>query len=216
MPKEYFVAKIDMGRARFKIQRRLGVELPGLGKAGALERKPYGPGQHGMARKKLSDFTVRLIEKQKVMFNYGLRESQMRNYVKKSKKIKTASWVDTMIIGLESRLDNVVFRLNWAPSIPGARQMVTHKHIKVNGKTVNVPGYVLQPNDVIEITDKGAKSGNYLQCKIRPRLSAIPAFLSKENVAEKEKAKMVAKPLAEDIPFAFEKRLVIEYYWKVK
>lgn len=210
------MAKIDMGRARFKIQRRLGVELPGLGKAGALERKPYGPGQHGMARKKLSDFTVRLIEKQKVMFNYGLRESQMRNYVKKSKKIKTASWVDTMIIGLESRLDNVVFRLNWAPSIPGARQMVTHKHIKVNGKTVNVPGYVLQPNDVIEITDKGAKSGNFLQCKIRPRLSAIPAFLSKENVAEKEKAKMVAKPLAEDIPFAFEKRLVIEYYWKVK
>jgi small subunit ribosomal protein S4 len=216
MPKEYFVAKIDMGRARFKIQRRLGVELPGLGKAGALERKPYGPGQHGMARKKLSDFTVRLIEKQKVMFNYGLRESQMRNYVKKSKKIKTASWVDTMIIGLESRLDNVVFRLNWAPSIPGARQMVTHKHIKVNGKTVNVPGYVLQPNDVIEITDKGAKSGNFLQCKIRPRLSAIPAFLSKESVAEKEKAKMVARPLAEDIPFAFEKRLVIEYYWKVK
>ena len=210
------MAKIDMGRARFKIQRRLGVELPGLGKAGALERKPYGPGQHGMARKKLSDFTVRLIEKQKVMFNYGLRESPMRNYVKKSKKIKTASWVDTMIIGLESRLDNVVFRLNWAPSIPGARQMVTHKHIKVNGKTVNVPGYVLQPNDVIEITDKGAKSGNFLQCKIRPRLSAIPAFLSKENVAEKEKAKMVAKPLAEDIPFAFEKRLVIEYYWKVK
>ncbi len=210
------MAKIDMGRARFKIQRRLGVELPGLGKAGALERKPYGPGQHGMARKKLSDYTVRLIEKQKVMFNYGLRESQMRNYVKKSKKIKTASWVDTMIIGLESRLDNVVFRLNWAPSIPGARQMVTHKHIKVNGKTVNVPGYVLQPNDVIEITDKGAKSGNFLQCKIRPRLSAIPAFLSKENVAEKEKAKMVARPLAEDIPFAFEKRLVIEYYWKVK
>ena len=210
------MAKIDMGRARFKIQRRLGVELPGLGKAGALERKPYGPGQHGMARKKLSDFTVRLIEKQKVMFNYGLRESQMRNYVKKSKKIKTASWVDTMIIGLESRLDNVVFRLNWAPSIPGARQMVTHKHIKVNGKTVNVPGYVLQPNDVIEITDKGAKSGNFLQCKIRPRLSAIPAFLSKEAVAEKEKAKMVARPLAEDIPFAFEKRLVIEYYWKVK
>ena len=61
------MAKIDMGRSRFKIQRRLGVELPGLGKAGALERKPYGPGQHGMARKKLSDYTVRLIEKQKVM-----------------------------------------------------------------------------------------------------------------------------------------------------
>lgn len=210
------MAKIDMGRSRFKIQRRLGVELPGLGKAGALERKPYGPGQHGMARKKMSDFTIRLVEKQKVMFNYGLREAQMRNYVKKSKKVKTQSWVDIMIITLESRLDNVVFRLNWAPSTPGARQLVSHKHIKVNGKTVNVPGYLVQPNDVIEISDKGSKTAAYLQAKVRPRISSIPAFLTKEAVAEKEKAKMVSKPLAEDIPFAFEKRLVIEYYWKVK
>jgi small subunit ribosomal protein S4 len=210
------MAKIDMGRSRFKIQRRLGVELPGLGKAGALERKPYGPGQHGMQRKKLSDYTVRLLEKQKVMFNYGLRESQLRNYVTKAKKVKTASWVDTMIIALESRLDNIVFRLNWAPSIPAARQMVSHKHIKVNGKTVNVPGYELQPGDVIEISDKGARSGNYLQSKKAPRISAIPASLTKEASGEKEKAKMVAKPLPEDIPFAFEKRLVIEYYWKVK
>jgi len=210
------MAKIDMGRARFKIQRRLGVELPGLGKAGALERKPYGPGQHGMQRKKLSDFTIRLIEKQKVMFNYGLREAQLRNYVKNSKKVHSGSWVDTMITTLESRLDNVVFRLNWAPSTPAARQMVSHKHIKVNGKTVNVPAYIVKPNDVIEISDVGARSGNYLQAKQRPRISSIPAFLSKEATGEKEKAKMVGKPLAEDIPFAFEKRLVIEYYWKVK
>lgn len=210
------MAKIDMGRSRFKIQRRLGVELPGLGKAGALERKPYGPGQHGMQRKKLSDYTVRLIEKQKVMFNYGLRESQLRNYVIKSKKIKTASWVDTMIITLESRLDNVVFRLNWATSTPAARQLVSHKHIKVNGKTVNVPGYLVKPGDTIEISDKGAKSASYLQAKVRPRISSIPAYLSKEASGEKEIGKMVAKPLADDVPFPLEKRLVIEYYWKVK
>src|SRR5690606_5631941 len=198
------------------IQRRLGVELPGLGKAGALERKPYGPGQHGMQRKKLSDYTIRLIEKQKVMFNYGLRERQLRNYISKAKKIKTQAWVDTLIVVLESRLDNVVFRLNWAPSTPAARQLVTHKHIKVNGKTVNVPGFQVQPGDVIEISDKGAKSASYLQAKARPRISSIPACLTKEAVGEKEKAKMVAKPLPEDIPFSFEKRLVIEYYWKIK
>jgi small subunit ribosomal protein S4 len=93
LPKEKIMAKIDMGRSRFKIQRRLGVELPGLGKAGALERKPYGPGQHGMQRKKLSDYTVRLVEKQKVMFNYGLRESQLRNYAKEITEIKTAPLV---------------------------------------------------------------------------------------------------------------------------
>jgi ribosomal protein S4 len=74
----------------------------------------------------------------------------------------------------------------------------------------------VKPGDVIEISDKGAKSGNYLQAKVRPRISSVPAFLTKEATGEKEKIKMLAKPLAEDIPFAFEKRLVIEYYWKVK
>src|SRR5690606_27407623 len=120
------MAKITMGnRSSFKIQRRLGVELPGLGKAGALERRPYGPGMHGMKRKKLSDYTIRLMEKQKVMFHYGLREKQLRNLVSKCKKDTSKSWVDTLIIKLESRIDNVIFRLNWAPSIMAARQMVT-------------------------------------------------------------------------------------------
>ena len=93
------MAKATMGRSKFKIQRRLGVELPGLGKAGALERKPYGPGVHGMKRKKLSDFTIRLMEKQKIMFNYGLREGQLRNLVSKSKRIKSdLAWVDVLVI----------------------------------------------------------------------------------------------------------------------
>jgi small subunit ribosomal protein S4 len=204
------------GKAAFKIQRRLGVELPGLGKAGALERRPYGPGQHGMKRKKLSDYTIRLMEKQKVRFHYGLRERQLVNLVKKSKKIKSRAWVDTLIIGLESRIDNVVFRLNWAPSIAAAKQLVSHGHIKVNGKKVDVPSAMVYQNDIITITDKGAKSGSYLQAKARPRLSAIPAFLKVDADGEKEKATVLALPLAEDIPFPFEKRLVIEYYWKVK
>ena len=210
------MAKATMGRSRFKIQRRLGVELPGLGKAGALERRPYGPGQHGMQRKKLSDYTVRLMEKQKVAFNYGLRERQLVNAVKKAKRVKGQAWVDVLVIALESRLDNVVFRMNWAPSAIAARQMVSHGHILLNGKKVNLPGIEVNAGDVIEITDKGAKSGNYLQAKTRPRISSIPACLVVEKVGEKEKGKMVAKPLPDDIPFAFEKRLVTEYYWKVK
>jgi small subunit ribosomal protein S4 len=210
------MAKATMGRSRFKIQRRLGVELPGLGKAGALERRPYGPGQHGAARKKLSDYTVRLMEKQKVIFNYGLRERQLVNAVKKAKRVKGQAWVDVLIINLESRLDNVVFRANWAPSVMAARQMVSHGHILVNGKKVNLPGIHVNVGDVIEITDKGAKSGNYLQAKARPRISTVPACLLVEKSGEKEKVKLVAKPLADDVPFAFEKRLVTEYYWKVK
>lgn len=209
------MAKVDMGRARFKIQRRLGIELPGLGKAGALERKPYGPGVHGMKRKKLSDYTIRLVEKQKVMFHYGVREKQLVNAVKKAKKNLSRAWVDTLIIGFESRLDSLIFRLNWAPSIPAARQMISHGHVLVNGKKVDVPGIQLSVNDELTLTNKGFKGGNFLQAQARPRLSTIPAFLSKEPFGEGEKAKIVSEPLAEDIPFSFEKRLVTEYYWKI-
>lgn len=211
------MAKHTMGKkSAFKIQRRLGVELPGLGKAGALERRPYGPGMHGMKRKKLSDFTIRLMEKQKLRFHYGVREGQLVNLVKKAKKDTSRAWVDTMVIMLESRLDNIIFRLNWAPSIPAARQMVSHGHILVNGKKLSVGSATLKAGDEITITEKGAKSGNYLQAKAKPRLSAIPAYLATEKDGEKEKAKVMAEPLPEDIPFPFEKRLVIEYYWKVR
>lgn len=208
------MAKVDMGRSRFKIQRRLGIELPGLGKAGALERKPYGPGVHGMKRKKLSDYTIRLVEKQKVLFHYGVREKQMINAVKKAKRNLTRAWVDTLVINFERRLDNIIFRLNWAPSIPAARQMVTHGHVLVNGKKINAPGKLLDINDEVTLSNKGFKTGNYLQAQSSPRLSAIPAFLHKEPVGEGEKGTVVSEPLAEDIPFAFEKRLVTEYYWQ--
>jgi small subunit ribosomal protein S4 len=210
------MAKATMGRARFKIQRRLGVELPGLGKAGALERKPYGPGVHGMKRKKLSDVTIRLVEKQKVLFHYGLREKQLVRLVTNAKKDHTKAWVDTLVISLEKRLDNAIFRLNWAPSILAARQMVSHKLVLVNGKKVNIPNVILKVGDEITLTERGYKSGNYLQAKTKPRLSVTPACFSKSPVGEYEKGKLIAEPLSEDIPFAFEKRLVTEYYWKIK
>ncbi len=210
------MAKATMGRSRFKIQRRLGTELPGLGKPGALERKPYGPGVHGMKRKKLSDYTIRLIEKQKVMFHYGVREKQLVNLVKKAKKDKSRAWVDTLVISLEKRIDNVIFRLNWAPSILAARQMVVHGHVLVNGKPVKAPNQIVTVGDEITLTEKGFKTGNYLQAKTRPRISTIPANLEKEAAGEGEKAKVLAEPMPEDIPFPFEKRLVTEYYWKIK
>jgi len=211
------MSKTTMGKkSAFKIQRRLGVELPGLGKAGALERRPYGPGVHGMKRKKLSDYTIRLMEKQKLRFHYGVREGQLRNLVIRCKKDKSRSWVDSLVVNLESRIDNVVFRANWAPSIAAARQMVSHGHIKINGVKTDIASATVNVSDVITLAEKGAKSGNYLQAKARPRLSAVPAFLTIEKDGEKEKATVAALPLPEDIPFAFEKRLVIEYYWKLK
>ena len=154
------------------------------------------------------------MEKQKVIFHYGLRENQLRNYVSKTKKIKSGSWVDHLIENLEKRLDSVVFRANFAPSMLSARQMVKHGHILVNGKKVDVPGQVLKVGDIVEMTPKGISSGYYLQAKVRPRMES-PAFLRKEAAGEGEKAEVIADPLPGDIPFEFQKQLLIEYYWKV-
>lgn len=206
------MARSTTGKSRFKIQRSLGIEIPGLGKAGALERRPYGPGQHGNKRKKISDYAVRMKEKQKLRYHYGLREGQLVNYVKKSKKNKSRAWMETLLITLETRLSNVVFRLNWAPSMLAANQLVSHGHILVNGKKVNVAGYTVSKGDVITITDKGAASLNYSQAQATPRLPSVPANYTVEG----KTAKVIDLPLPSDIPFEYDGQLVTEYYWKIK
>jgi len=206
------MSRSTTGKSSFKIQRSLGIELPGLGKAGALERRPYGPGQHGNKRKKISDFAVRMKEKQKLRYHYGLRERQLVNYVKKAKKDKSRAWMDSLLITLERRLANVIFRLNWAPSMLAANQMVSHGHVLVNGKKVNVAGQLINKGDVITLTDKGFASQNYLQAQATPRLPSIPASYTVDG----KTAKVVDLPLPSDIPFEYAGQLVTEYYWKIK
>ncbi|MBF0205382.1 MAG: 30S ribosomal protein S4 [Oligoflexia bacterium] len=203
-----------MGRARFKIQRRLGLELPGLGKAGALERRPYPPGQHGAKRKKLSDYSVRLLEKQKIVFHYGLREAQLRNYVRRAKLSRERTWVDVLVMSLESRIDNVVFRLNFAPSIAAARQLVTHGHILVNGTRITHPAVPIKVGDKISLGSKGLLSANYKQAKERPRM-VTPAFMVKDTESGNEFGRMVSAPDPKDIPFTFDGQLLTEFYWKI-
>lgn len=210
------MAKSTTGQARFKIQRALGLELPGLGKAGALERRPYGPGVHGNKRKKISDYAVRLKEKQKLVFHYGLREKQLVTYVKQAKRNKTRAWMDTLLITLESRLNNVIFRLNWAPSMPAASQMVAHGQVLVNGKKVNKASFVVKPGDVLTLTEKGYKNQLYKQSVETPRLPSVPACYNVEANGENLKAKMIAEPMPADIPFEYNGQLVTEFYFKVK
>jgi small subunit ribosomal protein S4 len=210
------MAKATTGKARFKIQRALGIELPGLGKTGALERRPYGPGVHGNKRKKISDYAVRLKEKQKLVFHYGLREKQLIKYVKASKKNTLGKpWMEVMLTDLERRLNNVIFRLNWAPSIPSASQMVSHGQVKVNGSVVDRASFRVKVGDVLELTEKGYKNQTYKMCMETPRLPSIPACY-KVDGNETKKAEMIALPIAEDVPFEFTPQLVIEHYWKVK
>jgi small subunit ribosomal protein S4 len=131
--------------------RRFQQQLPGLTrKTDGVRSNP--PGQHGARKGRASDYRLRLDEKQKLVYNYGLGERQLRNYFKTAARRKGDTGKNLLAL-LESRLDNVVFRLGFAPTIPAARQVVKHGHITVNGRRVDVPSYPLRPGDSIGVCE---------------------------------------------------------------
>jgi small subunit ribosomal protein S4 len=197
--------------ARFRIQRRLGTELPGLGKAGALERRPYPPGQNGNKRRKFSDYALRLEEKQKIRRHYELREEQLRRFIRNAKSGKGSNWTAKLMGLLELRLDNVVFRLGFAPSIRSARQMVSHGHLRVNGKKVDISSLVLKVGDQVTLTDKGMQNQIYLRAKASPRLE-VADYLRKDESAGRETGVIQNIPSTEHVPFTFDAGLFTEYY----
>lgn len=199
---------------RFKLQRRLLVELPGLGKAGALERRPYPPGQHGGKRIKYSDYRLQLEEKQKIRIHYALREEQLIRIVKLAKKSTKGKWCDTLINLLERRLQNVVFRAGLATSMAAAGQLISHGQILVNGKKVNIRSYVLKASDQITGTAKLLKNQIYLQAKTSPRLP-LPDWLKKTESDTQVQVVFQDQPNLESVPFPLEESLVTSYYSKV-
>lgn len=202
------MSKAKVGKvARYKIQRRLGTELPGLGKPGALERRPYPPGENGNKRRKYSDYALRLEEKQKIRVHYGLREEQLRRFIRNSKRGSAANWVNKLMGLLERRLDNVVFRLGFAPSIRSARQLCSHGHIMVDGKEVTVGSFVVPQGAKVEVAPKAKENQIVLQAAKAPRLE-VPDFLRKEG----EAGIVQAIPGTEHVPFQFDAGLFTEYY----
>ena len=197
--------------ARFRIQRRLGTELPGLGKPGALERRPYPPGESGNKRKKYSDYALRLEEKQKLRFHYCLKEHQLRRFIRNAKTGQSSNWINKLIGLLERRLDNVVFRLGLAPSIPAARQLVSHGHIQVNGKRVDIPSCVLKIGEEVSLKDNSEKNQIVLTALQNPRMD-VPDFLKKEETGGKTKGKVLSAPGVKYIPFNCNTGLLTEYY----
>ena len=136
----------------YKQARRVGFSLLENGKE--LARRPYGPGQHGNGRRgKLSDYGIQLKEKQKVRFMYGMNERQFKNTFRKAEKIKGVKGTNFLRL-LESRLDNLVYRTGFASTRRGARQLVNHGHVTVNGKKVDIPSYQVKVGDVISLRDK--------------------------------------------------------------
>jgi small subunit ribosomal protein S4 len=201
-------------RRKFKIQRSLGIELPGLGKPGALEKRNYPPGQHGKLRsRKTSEFGAQLREKQKLLFHYGLREEQLRRFVRKARSVSPSNWIDSLIGLLERRLDNVVFRLGFARSIAQARQLVSHGHILVNGKRQTVGSMVLRLGERIHLTENVLLTAPVQAARANPRLS-LPSYLQLEDPNGGGVGMLIAFPGPEHIPFEFNKKQVAEYYAK--
>jgi small subunit ribosomal protein S4 len=195
---------------RVKVMRALGVDLPGLSRK-TIERRPYAPGQHGQnRRKKMSDFAKQLKEKQKLRLNYGLGEVQFRRLVTASRASKMAAG-DKLLELLERRLDNAVFRGGFAPTIPAARQLVTHGHFTVNGRCVDRASFSVNPGDVIRPRERSLQLET-LHTSLGNMSLSRPEWL--EFDPKKLTARVKSVPTGDSVPFPIDVQLVIEYYSK--
>jgi len=179
-----------------------------------IERRAYPPGQHGPAqqrRRKQSDYAVQLREKQKVKRIYGLAEKQFRSLFERANHIPGVTG-ENLIVALESRLDNIVFRMGFAQSRNAARQLIRHRHVEVNGRKVDVPSFVVGAGDEISIK---AKSKNILPVEASLEARTRPALLDWLALDEKQRVgRMVRTPTRADIPLAAQEQLIVELYSK--
>lgn len=178
-----------------------------------IEKRNYPPGQHGNGRRqKISEYGVQLREKQKIRRSYGLLETQFRNLFEKASRMRGVTG-DNLVKLLERRLDNVVYRLNLAPSRKSARQLILHKHLSVNGNIVNIPSYVLNPGDVVQVKEGSRKLEVVHESLKRTRGdSGLPNWLSL-NKADLS-GTMLSVPERADIPLNANEQLVVELYSK--
>jgi len=193
---------------RVRVSRRLGVAIYGSSKY--LERRNYPPGLHGpRTRRKLTDFAVGLMEKQKLRYYYGLMEKPFRHVYERALK-KRGVTGETMLQILETRLDNVVYHLGFAPTRPAARQMITHGHIKVNGKKVNVPSYALKVNDVIDVRDSKVSRQLALRGLELSTNRIVPPWLAVDK--DKQRGVVLKTPTIDEIQPIANVQAVVEFY----
>jgi small subunit ribosomal protein S4 len=200
-------------RIRGKLVRKFGVNIFGNPKYDRLlNRKPYAPGQHGQTRRRrLSNYGVQLQEKQKIKSMYGLLEKQFRNYFTKAEKMSGETGTNLLQM-LESRLDNIVYRISFAPTRPAARQLVNHGHFLVNDKRVNIPSYILKSGDKIQVREKSKKMDLILDSMKRIKGDIDLPWL------ELDKGKMqgafLGMPERDQIDQTIKEQLVVELYSK--
>jgi len=177
----------------------------------SVGKRAYAPGQHGQQRKKMSEYGMQLREKQKARRFYGILESQFRSYFGLAVKRKGVTGENLLQI-LESRIDNVVYRLGLATSRPEARQLVRHGHFTLNGKKVNIPSILLEPGDVIAVRDKFKSSDKLKSIVDIAGGKVVPKWL--EFDAENLTGKVVSLPAREEIDLPIREHLIVEYYSK--
>lgn len=177
----------------------------------SYERRPQAPGQHGRARKKVSEYAVQLREKQKTRRAYGVLERQFRNYFEKADQAKGVTGAN-LLISLERRLDNVVYRLGFANSRGQARQLVRHGLLKLNGRKVNIPSIEVREGDVIEVPEKNRKVPVLAAAATEVGKRGLPAWLELDAPAFKGTVK--ALPKRDDINFDVNEQLIVELYSK--
>jgi small subunit ribosomal protein S4 len=192
---------------RLKKMRAFGIELPGLSRK-SIERRGHPPGQHGLKNRRVSDFGKKLIEKQKLRFNYGLGERQIQRLFAEAKRSKTPTG-EKLLELLERRFDNFVFRAGFAPTIVAARQLVRHGHVLLNGKRADMPSTRIRPGDEIVLREKSLAIPMVLECIQSPAL-ARPEWLVFDEDAKK--ARMTRTPSHDEVPFPIEVQQVVEYY----
>ncbi|MDY6990574.1 MAG: 30S ribosomal protein S4 [Thermodesulfobacteriota bacterium] len=178
----------------------------------AFDRRGYPPGQHGQRRRtKVSDYGIQLREKQKVKRMYGLLETQFRGLFKKAEQKRGVTGTNLLIF-LEGRLDNVVYRLGFANSIAQGRQLVRHNHFTVNGKKMNIPSYTVKVGDVVQVREKSQKVQVILDAAETVVRRGIPAWLEVEKEALRGTVK--AYPTREELTMPIQEQLIVELYSK--
>lgn len=190
---------------KFKLSRRLGISLSGTGKE---LKRPFAPGQHGPGqRRKISGYGLQLQEKQKLRHMYGLNEKQFKNLFNRATKMKGIAGENFMFL-LESRLDNLVYRLGWANSRYGARQLVSHGHVTVNGKKVDIASYTVQPGDVIGLRERSRNLKS-----IKEALEGrhhLPGYL--DFNANTMEGKYVRLPSRDELSQDIDEKQIVEFY----
>lgn len=175
----------------------------------AIDRRGYAPGQHGQARRKVSEYALHLREKQKARRVYGVLERQFRRYIGMAERARGVTG-EALLQTLERRLDNVVYRLGLAASRAEARLMVTHGHLSVNGRKVNIPSYLLRPGDEVAVREKSRGLSRFQELVAQAAGRTVPEWLSVDR--EAMKATLLRLPTRDEIDVPIKEHLIVEHY----